>query len=325
MSSPGRFRSPSEALAGNARAGMTAGEDHRPADGHDAASARPKGRLARAVREPLFHFLLAGIAIFAAYGALHPERFRSDDSRRIVVTEHDLRRIEIMWTARWQRPPQPAELRALVEAEVREEILYREALALGLDAGDRIVRRRLAQKMEFLAEDTAAIREPGAAELRDWFEARKGEFASPPRATFRHVYFAFDHRGARAEDDARRAQLKLASLRPAPAESAVAGDAFMFQMHYAERTPEQVASVFGGGFAEALFALAPGAWAGPIESGYGWHLVWVDALAPGRVPAFEAIEAQVKSEWIAEQRAAAKRKAYEAMRSRYVVVLPAAN
>jgi parvulin-like peptidyl-prolyl isomerase len=214
-------------------------------------------------------------------------------------------------------------LRGLIESEVREEILFREALALGLDNGDTIVKRRLAQKMEFLAEDVAAIRDPAAAELRAWFEERKQQFTSPPRATFRHAFFSFDLRQARAEDDARGAQRRLASLQPASTAAAAAGDPFMFQSYYADRTPEQVGNVFGTKFAAALFALGPGAWQGPIESGYGWHVVWVDSIVPGRVPAFEEVEPDVKFEWIAEQRAAVKRKAFEAMQARYVVVLPA--
>jgi hypothetical protein len=124
----------------------------------------------------------------------------------------------------------------------------------------------------------------------------------------------------RTEDDARRAQRGLA--RPASAVGAPAGDAFMFQNYYADRTSEQVASVFGAKFAAALFDLEPGSWQGPIESGYGWHLVWIDSIVPGRVPAFEEVEPGVKFEWIAEQRALAKRKAFEAMRARYVIVLP---
>jgi len=304
---------------------MIAGDDRLCGEGSEAAPVRPRGPLARALREPLVHFLIAGFALFAAYGALDPERFGSDAPRRIAWTDHDLRRLEIAWAARWQRPPQPAELRSLIESELREQILYREALALGLEADDTIIRRRLAQKMEFLIEDAAASRDPDAAELEAWFASRKHEFASPPRATFRHVYFAFDRRGARAEDDARRSQLRLASTGPASPTNAAAGDAFMLQDYYAERTPEQVASVFGSSFAKALFELAPGAWQGPIESGYGWHLVWIDAIAPGGVPDFAEVAAEVRSAWAAERRAAAKREAFEAMRARYVVVLPTRN
>ncbi|MGH7802360.1 MAG: peptidylprolyl isomerase, partial [Thermodesulfobacteriota bacterium] len=99
-------------------------------------------------------------------------------------------------------------------------------------------------------------------------------------------------------------------------------DPFMFQDYYGDSTPEQVAKEFGPNFAQSLLQLKPGAWQGPIESGYGWHLVWVDTITPSRVPQFEEVEPDVRSAWIEEQRAETKRKMFEAMRVRYEVVLP---
>jgi len=96
----------------------------------------------------------------------------------------------------------------------------------------------------------------------------------------------------------------------------------MFQDYYADRAPQQVANVFGTGFADSLFQLEPRSWRGPIESGFGWHLVWVDSMTPGRVPDFEEVDSEAKSEWVAEQRAEAKGNVFEAMKARYEVVLP---
>ncbi|MET0731661.1 MAG: peptidylprolyl isomerase, partial [Casimicrobiaceae bacterium] len=147
-------------------------------------------------------------------------------------------------------------------------------------------------------------------------------FVQPPRVSFRHLYFSVDKRGQRAADDAARA---LQALAGATADSRAAtkpGDPFMFQDEYAERTPEQMAKAFGPAFARALFQLKPGGWQGPVESGYGWHLIYVNALIAERVPEFEEVEAEVKADWIAEQGEIAKRRAYEAMRARYEVVLP---
>jgi hypothetical protein len=276
--------------------------------------------LKRWLQEPLLHFMLAGLALFIIYGALR-DPSPTDNLERIELTADDVRRLEVAWAARWRRPPTQAELQGLIEEELRQEILYREALALGLDKGDTIVKRRLAQKMEFLSEDVAAIREPTAAELKTWFEEHQRQFADPPRADFRHVFFSFDRRGARAEEDARRALPRLASRWPASAADPQAGDPFMFQDYYRDSTPEHAAKVFGPTFAGALFRLRPGSWQGPIESGYGWHLVWVDSLTPGRLPSFDEVEPAVKSEWQAEQRAEARRKSYEALRDRYEIVV----
>jgi len=287
------------------------------------ADAPAPSRVKRWLREPLLHFLLIGFGLFAVYSALNPQLGDRYPSNRIVLTEDDLRQMAVAWAAQWRRPPTPGEIRVLIDRKVREEVLYREALALGLDQGDTIVKRRLAQKMEFLAEDVSGVRDPGTVELTAWFEQNRGRFALPGRVSFRHLYFSVDSRGERARDAAAGALEKLTGKSADAPAAANVGDRFMYQDYYGDRVPEQVANVFGSTFAQSLFQLKPGAWQGPVESGLGWHLVFVDSITPGRVPAFEEIEPDVKAGWINEQRAEAKRKTFDAMRARYEVVLPA--
>jgi peptidyl-prolyl cis-trans isomerase C len=276
----------------------------------------------RWLREPLLHFLAAGLAIFAFYCVLHPGPELGEQSRRIVLTEGDLRQISVAWLAQGRPAPTPEQMKGLVESKVREEILFREALALGLDKDDAIVKRRLAQKMDFLFEDLAAMREPTGAELEPWFAKNAERFALPPRISFRLLYFSPDRRGARARDDAVQALAKLAGEgRDTPASTALA-DPFMFQSDYVDRTPEQVLKLFGPNFAKDLFDHATASWQGPIRSGYGWHLAWIDGIVPGRVPDLTEVEPTVKSAWLQEQQGAIRDKAFEAMRARYTVVLP---
>jgi hypothetical protein len=268
-------------------------------------------------------FLLIGTVLFLGYQALHPSPGAGAPSTRIELTEDDLRQMSVAWLAQGRPALTPEQMGSLVDLRIREEILYREALALGLDKGDTIVKRRLAQKMEFLFEDVSALREPTREEIKAWFEKNSDRFALPPRASFRHLYFSPDRRGARAHEDAARALDKLRG-RPARAhEGATLADPFMFQDYYGDRSFEEMARLFGPRFAETLLQQQPGSWQGPIESGYGWHLVWVDSLTRSRVPAFEEVETEAKTEWIAEQRAETRRRAYEAMRARYEIVLPA--
>ena len=277
----------------------------------------------RWAREPLLHFLLIGAALFVIYHWLNPSAATSDTSRRIELTNDDIRQLEISWTAQWQRPPTPEEMRNLVEDKVRQEVLYREGLALGLDRGDTIVKRRLAQKMEFLAEDVSALRDPSVDELKEWYAKNRSHFSLPSRITFRHLYFSPDKRGAQARDAAAGALEKLAGKAPDTIDLATLADPFMFQDHYGDRTPDQVANVFGTKFAQELFKLRPGAWNGPVESGLGWHLVWVDSITAGRTPEFEEVDvSQIKSQWLSAQRAETKRELFEAMRARYEIVLP---
>jgi parvulin-like peptidyl-prolyl isomerase len=168
----------------------------------------------------------------------------------------------------------------------------------------------------------AALREPGRDELRAWFDENATSFTQPARASFRHLYFSPDRRGTRARDDATQALREIARESMDSPRAAAAGDPFMFQDYYGDRAHDDVVRTFGPAFARALFAQAPGAWAGPIESGYGWHLVWIDALTPARVPAFEEVERDVATSWMEAQRDAVREKAYAAMRARYEVVLP---
>ncbi len=276
----------------------------------------------RLLREPLVQFLLVGGLLFAANAYLDRGRGGVEPSKQIDLTLDELRAMDVYFQSQWRRHPAPDEFRALVEDRVREEVLYREALAMGLDKDDTIVKRRMAQKMQFLAEDVAAAHEPTTGELKSWFEKNKDRFTLPGRVSFRHLYFSTDRRGERARDDAVTALGKLAG-RPEDAKGVAAfGDPFMFQDYYADRAPEQLAKEFGPGFAQAVFKLETGAWRGPVESGYGWHLVFVDSAIQGRLPAFEEVESDVKTAWLGVQKAEAWQKAYDAMRSKYTVRLP---
>jgi peptidyl-prolyl cis-trans isomerase C len=277
----------------------------------------------RLLREPLVHFLLLGAILFGVYASVQRGRGDVEQSKQIRLTIDDFSQLVLIFQSQWRRDPTPEELRLLVEDKVREEVLYREALALGLDKNDTIVKRRMAQKMQFLAEDVAAAREPASEELGTWYEANRDQFALPPRISFRHLYFSPDRRGTRARDDAAAALTKLAGQPEDSNLAATLADAFMFQEYYRDRAPEFLGKEFGPNFALAVAKLAPGSWQGPVESGFGWHLVFVDTLIPGRVPAFEEAEAEVRKAWLAEQKVQAWEKAYLDMRAKYTVPLPA--
>jgi peptidyl-prolyl cis-trans isomerase C len=277
----------------------------------------------RWLREPLLHFLLLGAALFAAYGYFNRGPGGVEPSKQIALTLDELRQLDLYFEAQWQRPPTPDEFRNLVEDKVQEEILYREALAMGLDKDDTIVRRRMAQKMRFLAEDVAAAHEPTTDVLKAWFEKNRDKFALPSRVSFRHLYFSPDRRGKRARDDAAQALTQLAGQPEDAPLAATLADPFMFQDYYRDRAPDYLGKEFGPLFAQAVEKLVPGSWQGPIESGFGWHLVFVDTLIPGRIPAFEEIEPDVKTAWLGEQKALAWQKAYKDMRAKYTVLLPA--
>lgn len=276
----------------------------------------------RWVREPLTQFLLIGVALFLISGALNHHTQPGGTGRDIALTVDDIRQLHNTFAAQWEREPSPDEMRGLVEQRIREEILCREALLLGLDKDDVIIRRRLAQKMQFLSEDVSAAYEPKTEELELWFEKNSQRFSLPATVTFRHLYFSPDRRGRSVRQSALKA---LAKIDGQPEDSKIAGDLtdrFMFQNYYRDRSAEELTKDFGTGFAQAIFQLKPGGWRGPVESGYGWHLVWIESITPGRIPDFEEVESEVKSAWLADQKAQEWQKAYQKMRVKYQVSFP---
>jgi parvulin-like peptidyl-prolyl isomerase len=276
----------------------------------------------RLLREPLIHFLLIGAALFAAYRYLQPARSAAPSAQEIQLSMDELSQLAVLFQSQWRRDPTAEEFGRLVEQKVQSEVLYREALAMGLDKNDEIVKRRMAQKMQFLAEDVAAAREPGSDELKAWYAKNSDKFAMPKRVSFRHLYFSPDRRAARARDDAAKALGQLAG-QPVDAKLDESfADPFMFQQYYRDRATDYLGKEFGPQFAQAVAKLPTGSWQGPIESGFGWHLVFVDTAIPGRVPDFEEIEADVKTAWLGEQKTLGWDKAYQEMRAKYTVLLP---
>ena len=276
----------------------------------------------RGLREPLFHFLLIGAALFVVFQVRQSAREPSPSSKEIRLSLDELAQTTALFQSQWRRDPTPEEFNRMVEQKVQSEVLYREALAMGLDKNDEIVKRRMAQKMQFLAEDVAAAHEPTTDELKTWFVSNSDKFAMASRYSLRHLYFSPDKRGTNAHDDAAIALTKITAEPLNSKVAATLGDRFMFQDYYGDRTPDALAKEFGPQFAVAIEKLKPGSWQGPIESGYGWHLVFVDSVIPGRIPAFEEIEADVKTAWLGEQKTQAWEKAYQEMRAKYSIFLP---
>jgi hypothetical protein len=275
----------------------------------------------RLLREPLLHFLFIGAVLFGVYHHLQPAHEAAASSKQIQLSLDDLAQLALLFQSQWKREPTAPELERLMETKVQTEILYREALAMGLDKDDEIVKRRMAQKMRFLAEDTAP-REPTTAELKSWYAKNSGKFAMPARVSFRHLYFSPDRRAAHARDDAVKAMAQLAGLTEDAKIAGSLADPFPFQEYYRDRGTDFLGKEFGPQFALAVAKLTIGSWHGPIESGYGWHLVFVESTIPGHVPDFEEVEPDLKTAWLSEQKTLAWQKKYQDMRAKYTLLLP---
>jgi peptidyl-prolyl cis-trans isomerase C len=267
------------------------------------------------LRLPLLQFAILGVLLFGLYAAFGDKQ--EAESKEIVITAQQIELLASMWAKQWRRPPTPQEMQGLIQSFIREEVLYREALAMGLDRDDTVVRRRLAQKIEFLAQDLATQGEPGDAELRTYFEQNPEDFEVPATVTFTHVYLNVDQRGEDAVEDAERI---LAELR-AGTDPDELGDRFMLQSRYTDLTQQGVARNFGSQFAEAVFELQPGDWRGPIQSGYGMHLVRIEGREEAYLPPFEEVRPRVRDEFISSRRREVDELFYQRLRQNYDIII----
>jgi hypothetical protein len=270
------------------------------------------------LREPLLHFLLLGAGLFVAFGLAH--RRTGPRPGNIVVTQGQIEQLAAGFTRFHRRPPSPDELEGLIRDHVREEVYYREALALGLDRDDANIRRRLRQKMEFISDDVAAMAEPTDEQLRAHLAAHPDAFRIEPRFTFEVVYLDPQRR---SESLARDAAHLLARLNQAGAraDGSTVGDPFLLDHEFEEVASSEVATLFGERFAAKLGELAPRRWEGPIESGYGAHLVCVRERTEGRVPALDEVRDAVRREWANVQRQKASEQFYAGLLARYAVTI----
>ena len=270
------------------------------------------------LREPLLQFLLLGAAIFAAYSLL--SNSRSEAPGKIVITQGQIENLSVSFSKMWRRPPTDAELAGLVRDRVRDEVYYREAMALGLDKEDTVIRRRLRQKMEFISNDIAAQAEPTDADLNDYIQAHPDKFPAAQRFTFQQVYLNPDkHRANLAGATTRLlAQLKQAGDK---VDVSTLGDTFLLEHDFTALPTSEIAKQFGEGFAAKLRELSPGQWQGPVESGYGVHVVKISESTEGRRPALADVREVVRREWDNARRQEANEKFYQDLLKRYVVTI----
>ena len=266
-------------------------------------------------RSPLVVFLLLGAGVFAVDRGLDG----TGAGRVITVTDEQIEAVRGRWAAQWGRPPTGRELEGLIDEAVREEILYREALRRGLDRGDPIIRRRLAQKMTFLLEDRAEAPAAEHADIEAYHAAHAERYREPRRTTFRHVFLIRDRRA----DPERDASALLREVRAGGDDRwRQLGDPFTLLREYADRTDQEIAELFGGRFAAALPAVAAGAWQGPIESAHGTHLVQVLGRTEPRRPALHEVRNRVAEDLLESRRRGRNRAALQALRERYEIRMP---
>jgi hypothetical protein len=279
--------------------------------------------LSKLFKEPLVQFLLIGACIYAAYALLGvPDDAAAEQT--VYISEARIESLSVAWEKRWSRPPTEEELVGLVRAYLREDILSREAVAMGLDVDDHIIRRRLAQKLEFLTNDLLQLKEPAEGELETFFAENLEQFQSPDLLTFVQVFFNPDNRGESTLDDAAMALKELQAGGEPDPETLEAGDRLLLNNFYSGVTEFDIRRVLGSGFAEAVMELEPGKWHGPVLSGFGTHLVYVYEFVQALPPQLSNVREAVMAEWQRAETEQFNAEFLDSLKSRYDVVIEAA-
>jgi hypothetical protein len=270
------------------------------------------------IREPFIHFIFLGLAIFLAYHFLSA---RADNQPgKIVITHGEITSMVIGFSRTWQRPPTHEELEGLIRDRVREEVYYREAVAMGLDQDDPVIRRRLQQKLEFVTDDVAAIAEPTDAELADYLKTHAASFGGDRRLTFSQIYLDPSRRGEHLAQDANEL---LIQLRPQGLDVDLSslGDVFLLEHRFEAAPTTEIAKQFGEKFAAKLADAPIGQWFGPVASGYGTHLVFVEERSERRLPELAEVRDAVRREWTNARRLESNEKFFQNLLKHYEVVV----
>jgi hypothetical protein len=270
----------------------------------------------RWLREPLVQFLLIGVVLFIAFD------LRGGDAgggQRIVITPGQVDAVAAGFSRTWNRPPSEQELKAQLDEYVREEIAVREAVTLGLDRDDTVIRRRLRQKFEFAAEDAFEATPATDAELQAFLDTYPDNFRTEPRFSLRQVHLG-PQRGRALQDDARQMLDRLQAAGP-DADTRTLSDSRLLPAGVEHTGLGEVARIFGDEFAAELLKAEPGRWVGPVRSGYGLHLVIVDSRDGGQLPALADVRPLVERDFMAERRKRALDAMYARLLARYPVVI----
>lgn len=273
-------------------------------------------------REPLIHFFVLGLVVFSLHWFLEKKPETPEDPYLVEVTSADIEWFRTMWNKRMGREPDVNELRGEVNQLIREQILSREAVSMGLDQGDTVVRRRLAQKMNYLFKDLSDIEEPADDELKAYLQNNRKKYEIPGTASLTHIYFNTDKRG---EEEAREATRKLVEKLKKKEGSipdlSTLGDPFLLDSDYKNKDLVEIRGIFGQKFAEAVWSQKPGTWHGPVASGYGVHAVYLHERSDARLPDYRDLKERLRSDWMGDKQRELSRRVYKELRGKYRVLL----
>lgn len=282
------------------------------------ASSVSRFAISRLLREPLLHFLLLGGGLFLLYSYLS-DQVLLPSNERIVVTQGKIEHLATLFSRTWNRPPTRKELTGLIQDHIREEIAYRHGTSMGLDANDPIIRRRIRQKLDFVADDFASQLQPSDDQLQEYLRTHPDSFRSDARVSFQQVFFDPKRHGDELPQVVGDLIVRL--LEDPSVKASEQGDRTLLASRYTDVSEHQVASTLGTHFASALVDVEPGVWQGPVESSFGLHAVFVESIQPGELPDLKAVKPSVRREWEHNRRQELTEQFYEGLLEQYEVVV----
>jgi hypothetical protein len=271
------------------------------------------------LKEPVLHFLLAGTLLYITYHAFN--NYLNRDQHVIVVSNDEIQMLVQSWTMKWNRPPTAQEKEGMIKGQVREKVLYKTAVEMGLDKQDVVTRRRLAQQVELLGAGMIQSPQPSEADLVKYYEDHKEEYRKPETVTITQVFFDPDKRGDATLDDAKAALNRLNSQNDPNSNISAFGDMLMLPNYLPNKTEMEISRQFGSGFTASVFELEAGKWHGPVLSGYGTHLVFVHNHEINELPEYTKVRDYLRDEWMAKKKSELEEQYVEGLMARYEVVI----
>ena len=280
-----------------------------------------KNFFSKLFKNPLVYFFILGFVVFGLHSTLNREKqFQNVDPFTVNVTSSDIEWIRSSWEARMKRQPTQQELQGLIDRFIHDEILFREASAMDLDERDLVIQRRLVQKLTFVFEDLAETVEPTEDELKKYMQENQENYRIPEMISFTHVYFNPDKRKDVLKD-AEKILAQLKSAQSAPDQAVSLGDTIMIDPTFRQRSPDEVARTLGRQFANELFSAGEMGWQGPIISGFGVHLVYIENRSASKMPEFGIIREDVKNDFLYDRKKQVVDIAYNAAKSKYTILV----
>jgi peptidyl-prolyl cis-trans isomerase C len=273
--------------------------------------------MAKFFREPLVHFMFIGTLLFISASFINNKSKKAE--KTIVISNEKVGSILRFYQLQNGNLPTKRQLDAMIDDYVKEEIFYRESLNLRLDRDDEIIRRRLSEKMEFLQNDLNIVPNPGIAELRQFYLTHPALFRDSGTVSFTHIYFSADKSGL---ENARRKAMATKNVLQAlpPNRAPEMGDPFALQYDYTRQNKLDIVQLFGKKpILDTLFISPLHQWVGPVESGYGWHLVWIQERLEPKILPFESVKGRVLEDYVANAKDSLNSAAFEKIKQKYIV------